>query len=80
MRVSGPAGSGKTVLLRSWIGEAAVTARAAWVPVGRDEEDPQRFWLSVIDALRATPAGSALVRPLTAAPNLDPVDDPWNGC
>ena len=39
--VSAPAGSGKTVLLRSWIGEAGVADRAAWVPVGREERDPQ---------------------------------------
>ena len=69
--VSAPPGSGKTVLLRSWIGAAGLAERAAWVPVGRDERDPQRFWLSVLDALRQTAAGSALVRALTAAPDLD---------
>jgi LuxR family transcriptional regulator, maltose regulon positive regulatory protein len=69
--VSAPPGSGKTVLLRSWIGEAGLAGRAAWVPVGRDERDPQRFWLVVLEALRETPAGSALVRELTAAPDLD---------
>jgi hypothetical protein len=41
------------------------------VPVGGDERDPQRFWLSVLGALRQTTAGSALVRELTAAPDLD---------
>ena len=41
------------------------------MPVGRDERDPQRFWLSVLGALRRTSAGSALVRELTAAPDLD---------
>jgi LuxR family maltose regulon positive regulatory protein len=69
--VSAPPGSGKTVLLRSWIGEAGLAERAAWVPVGRDERDPQRWWLSVLDALRQTAPGSVLVRPLTAAPDLD---------
>ena len=39
--------------------------------VGRGERDPQRFWLSVLGALRQTTAGSALVRELTAAPDLD---------
>ncbi len=38
---------------------------------GGDERDPQRFWLSVLGALRRTTAGSALVRELTAAPDLD---------
>ena len=69
--VSGPPGSGKTVLLRSWVGEAGLTGRAAWVPAGRDERDPQRFWLSVLGALRETTPGAALVQPLTAAPDLD---------
>src|ERR1700722_11731569 len=69
--VSEPAGSGKTVLLRSWISEAGLEGSAAWVPVGRDERDPQRFWLSVLGALRQTTAGSGLVRELTAAPDLD---------
>jgi LuxR family transcriptional regulator, maltose regulon positive regulatory protein len=69
--VSAPPGSGKTVLLRSWIGQAGLAERAAWVPVERDERDPQRFWLSVLGALRQTSAGSALVRELTAAPDLD---------
>jgi LuxR family maltose regulon positive regulatory protein len=41
------------------------------VPVGRDEQDPQRFWLSVVGALRRTTPGSARVQALTAAPDLD---------
>src|SRR5258705_5456931 len=69
--LSAPPGSGKTVLLRSWIGEPGLAGRAAWVPVGRGEQDPQRFWLSVLGALRGTAAGSGLVRELTAAPDLD---------
>jgi LuxR family maltose regulon positive regulatory protein len=69
--VSGPPGSGKTVLLRSWVAEAGLAERVAWVPAGRDERDPQRFWLSVLGALRETIPGSALVQPLTAAPDLD---------
>jgi LuxR family maltose regulon positive regulatory protein len=69
--VSAPPGSGKTVLLRSWITEAGLAESVAWVPAGGDERDPQRFWLSVLGALRQTTAGSALVRELTAAPDLD---------
>jgi LuxR family transcriptional regulator, maltose regulon positive regulatory protein len=69
--MSAPAGSGKTVLLRSWIGQAGLAERAAWVPVARDEQNPQRLWLAVLEALRQTSAGSALVRELTAAPDLD---------
>jgi LuxR family transcriptional regulator, maltose regulon positive regulatory protein len=71
VQISAPAGSGKTVLMRSWIAEAGLTRHAAWVPVDSEERDPQGFWISVADALRGTAAGSALVRPLTAAPGLD---------
>src|ERR1700689_5326432 len=69
--LSAPAGSGKTVLLRSWIAEAGLTERAAWVPVHGDGHDPQQFLISVADGLRDTGIGSKLVRPLTAAPDLD---------
>ena len=69
--VTAPPGSGKTVLLRSWIDHAGLTGSTAWVTVGRTEADPQAFWLSVLAALRETGAGSALVQPLTAAPALD---------
>jgi LuxR family maltose regulon positive regulatory protein len=70
VQVSAPAGSGKTVLLRSWIATSGLAGRAAWVPVPV-ESGPQRFWISVIRALRETSASSARVRPLTAAPDLD---------
>src|SRR5215469_1488198 len=56
--MAAPAGSGKTVLLRSWIGQAGLAGRAAWVAVERDERDPLGFWLSVVGALRRTSEGS----------------------
>ena len=71
VQISAPAGSGKTVLIRSWIAEAGLARHAAKVAVDSEERDPQEFWISVADALRGTAAGSALVRPLTAAPDLD---------
>ena len=37
--VSAPPGSGKTVLLRSRLGEAGLEDSVAWVPVGPDERD-----------------------------------------
>jgi LuxR family maltose regulon positive regulatory protein len=70
-RISGPAGSGKTNLLRSWLAEADLADSAAWVPVQDGEQDPQRFWTSVLDALRDTIVGAKLVRRLTGAPDLD---------
>ncbi len=69
--VSAPPGCGKTVLLRSWIAEAGLSDRVAWVSVERIEHDPQAFWLSVAESLRRTRAGSPLVRDLTASPGLD---------
>jgi LuxR family transcriptional regulator, maltose regulon positive regulatory protein len=70
-QISAPAGSGKTFLLRSWLFESGLADSAAWVPVKDGERDPQQFWISVLDALRDTIAGSKLVRPLTGAPDLD---------
>jgi LuxR family transcriptional regulator, maltose regulon positive regulatory protein len=70
-QVSAGAGSGKTFLLRSWIDAGVLAESTAWVLVQGAERNPQRFWVSVLDALRQTSAGSALVRPLTAAPDLD---------
>ena len=69
--VSAPAGSGKTVLLRSWIAGAGLADQAAWVAAGREERDPQRFWLSVLGTLRATGPGAGLVRAVSAAPDVD---------
>ena len=69
--ISAAPGSGKSVLLRSWAAQDATARRVARVSVGQDERDPQRFWLSVLDALRRTEPGAALVRDLTAAPDVD---------
>jgi len=69
--VAAPAGSGKTVLLRSWLDQAGLGGQAAWVPAGHGERDPQRFWVSVGDALRRTTDGAGLVRAAAAAPDLD---------
>jgi len=55
IRCPGP-GSGKTVLLRSWIGQAGaagLSERVGRVPAARGERDPQRFWLSVLAAFAA---------------------------
>jgi len=71
VQISAPAGSGKTVLVRSWIAAAGLARQTAWVPADGRECDPRTFWVCVADALRGTVAGSALVRPLSAAPDLD---------
>src|SRR5580700_7292171 len=69
--VSAPAGSGKTMLLRSWIEQRSLKGRAAWVSVERGECDVQKFWTDVVDALRGTEAGSRLLQTLEPAPSLD---------
>jgi len=37
-------------LLRSSVSVAGLAQRVAWLPLGRDERDPQRFWLLVLGA------------------------------
>ena len=68
--VSGPAGSGKSFLLRSWIRESGLAQRVAFVAGKGGDRNTQRFWTAVADALRSTSVGSASVGPLTA-PDLD---------
>ena len=69
--VSAPAGSGKTVLMRSWIEETGLNARAAWLTIERDEHDVQKFWTGVVEALRGTARGSQLLRLLEPSPSFD---------
>ncbi len=65
--VCAPAGSGKTMLLRSWIEAAGLQDRVGGVSVERGEQDAQRFWLAVIDAL----AGAvSLVQAVAPAPTF----------
>jgi ATP/maltotriose-dependent transcriptional regulator MalT len=54
--ISAPAGSGKTSLLRAWVDRSTDVRRVASVSVERDEQDAQRFWCSVLDALRGPAA------------------------
>ena len=65
--VCAPAGSGKTVLLRSWA--AATDAAVAWVTVERGERDAQRFWLHVIGAI-ADAAGNEVIERVSPAPQF----------
>ena len=63
-----PAGSGKTVLLSSWLSRGELPGPVAWVAVERGESDATRFWGAVIDALR----GSGVVAPDSALSTLLP--------
>src|SRR5690349_15891756 len=51
--ISAPPGSGKTSLLRAWIDRSAEKRRVAFVSVDRDQQDAQRFWSAVLDAVRS---------------------------
>ena len=68
--LSAPAGSGKTVLLRSWVGEAGLSGRSVGarcsgrsvIRSGSGSRWPRAAGYGT---------GSPLVRPVTAAPDLD---------
>jgi LuxR family maltose regulon positive regulatory protein len=70
MLVCGPPGSGKTVLVRSWLEVEGLTHRVAWVSIDRGERDGQRFWLSVIDALAGPAITGDVVGRVSPAPDL----------
>jgi LuxR family transcriptional regulator, maltose regulon positive regulatory protein len=70
-QLSAPAGSGKTHLLRTWIRETGLAESTAYMSMDREERDPQRFWRSVLNALRDTEAGASVVREMSALTDLD---------
>jgi LuxR family maltose regulon positive regulatory protein len=71
VQVHAPAGSGKTVLVRSLAQAAGLAGRVAWVPVHRQTHDPRQFWAVLIHALQGTKDGSELVRSPAAAHEWD---------
>jgi LuxR family transcriptional regulator, maltose regulon positive regulatory protein len=54
--VEAPAGSGKTTLLAQWQAIAGGD-RVAWVSLDEGDNDPTRFWLYVVAALRTVAPG-----------------------
>jgi LuxR family maltose regulon positive regulatory protein len=51
--ISAPPGSGKTSLLRAWADRSTNPGRVAFVSVDRGQQDAQRFWSAVLDAIRS---------------------------
>jgi LuxR family maltose regulon positive regulatory protein len=51
--ISAPPGSGKTSLLRAWADRSTNLRRVAFVSVDRDQQNAQRFWSAVLDAIRS---------------------------
>jgi LuxR family maltose regulon positive regulatory protein len=68
--VCAPAGSGKSVLLRSWVEAEGLDERTAWVSVERGERDAQRFWLSVIGALAGVAGDDEWVERVSHSPTF----------
>ena len=52
-----PAGSGKTTLLAQWCLAGQGSRRVAWVSLDEGDDDPVRFWVYVIEALRVVQPG-----------------------
>jgi LuxR family maltose regulon positive regulatory protein len=55
--VSGPAGSGKTMLVAQWRASERGELPVAWLSLDAGDNDPARFWTYVIEALRSVLPG-----------------------
>jgi len=69
--LSALAGSGKTVLLRTWLMSSGKALDTAWVSLPRAPIPPGRLWQTVIAALRATRSGRTAVRVPAASQAAD---------
>jgi LuxR family maltose regulon positive regulatory protein len=69
--VSAPAGSGKTSLLRSWVGRPGQRYRLAVLQVQREQQDAQQFWLALLDAVRHASATTGRAEPPAATPDFN---------
>jgi LuxR family maltose regulon positive regulatory protein len=69
--ISAPAGSGKTSLLRAWAARPGRAHRVAFVPVRRDEQDAQVFWLALLNAVGHSPGTISATPPSAATPDFD---------
>jgi LuxR family transcriptional regulator, maltose regulon positive regulatory protein len=69
--ISGPAGSGKTSLLRAWADGPGQAYRLAVVQVRRDQQDSQQFWLAVLGAIRQSAGRSGEDVQLAATPDFN---------
>ena len=69
--ISAPAGSGKTSLLRAWAGRPGRAHRVAFVPVRRDEQDAQVFWLALLNAVCHSAGAISETEPPAATPDFD---------
>jgi LuxR family transcriptional regulator, maltose regulon positive regulatory protein len=70
--ISAPAGSGKTSLVRAWADAQGERRRLAILQVQRDQQDPQQFWLALLDAVRDASATPGRAGPPAATPGFNP--------
>jgi LuxR family maltose regulon positive regulatory protein len=69
--VEAPAGFGKTTLLAQWQA-AAGGGRVAWLSLDEADNDPTRFWLYIVEALRIVePGAGAAALATLARPSAD---------
>jgi len=74
--VYGPAGSGKTMLVAQWQASEPEERPVAWLSLDPADNDPARFWIYVIEALRSVlPGFGAAALAMLRAPGIDVVDD-----
>jgi LuxR family maltose regulon positive regulatory protein len=69
--ISAPAGSGKTTLLRAWADRPGQAGRVAFLPVQRDQQNAQLFWLALLGAVRGALGTAAGAEPPVATPGFD---------
>lgn len=73
--VSAPAGSGKTTLLSEWIAARRRRSKSAWVSLGREDNDPYRFWNYFVGSInRLADKGFSGWMDLSASPTTDDLD------
>jgi LuxR family maltose regulon positive regulatory protein len=54
--VTGPAGSGKTQLVASWVAARTTDEPVAWITLDTEDDQPSTFWTYVIEGLRRAAA------------------------
>ncbi len=72
--VTGPAGSGKTALVASWVATAPPAMNIAWMTLEEGDGGSQAFWTYVVEGLRRARSSPSYQLPIPGAPSAGPVD------